>query len=72
VEELLFYLKFQKLPEDDVQVERIARQAKMYVLIDGELYHRREGESNTVASPGNKARPFWPTFTEGSAPTTWH
>jgi hypothetical protein len=40
------YLKFQELPEDDVQVERIARQAKMYVLIDGELYRRREWESN--------------------------
>jgi hypothetical protein len=31
VEELVQYLKFQELPEDDVQAERIARQAKMYV-----------------------------------------
>jgi hypothetical protein len=37
------YLKFQELPEDNVQAERIDRQAKMYVLIDGELYRRREG-----------------------------
>jgi hypothetical protein len=71
-EELVRYLKFQELPEDDVQAEWIARQAKMYVLIDGKLYRCREGESNSAASPENKARPFWPTFTEGSAPTTWH
>ena len=26
------------LPEDDHEAERVARRAKLYVLIDGELY----------------------------------
>ena len=30
------------LPEDDHEAERVARRAKLYVLIDGELYRRRE------------------------------
>ena len=30
------------LPEDDHEAERLARRAKLYVLIDGELYRRRE------------------------------
>jgi hypothetical protein len=42
-EELVRYLKFQELSKDDVQAERIARQAKMYVLIDGGLYRCYEG-----------------------------
>jgi hypothetical protein len=56
---------------NDVQAERIARQAKMYMLINGELYRRREGESNFIASPGKKARPFKLTSMGGSTPTTW-
>jgi hypothetical protein len=43
VEELVQYVKFQELPAYDVQAERIARQAKMYILIDGELYRCHEG-----------------------------
>jgi hypothetical protein len=43
----------------------------MYVLIDDELYRHREGGVKLRCTPGNKARPFWPTFTDGSAPTTW-
>ena len=30
------------LPEDDAEAERVARQAKMYVLVDGNIYRRRE------------------------------
>ena len=30
------------LPEDDHAAEKVAHQAKLYVLIDGELYRRRE------------------------------
>ena len=30
------------LPEDDHDAERVARQAKLYVMIDGELYRRRD------------------------------
>jgi hypothetical protein len=30
----------------------------MYMLIDGELYRRREEELRSIASPRNKARPF--------------
>ena len=41
-EELLQYLQHGLLPGDDNEAERIARQAKMYVLIDGDLYRRRE------------------------------
>jgi hypothetical protein len=42
MKEMVQYLKFQELPEHDVRVERIACQAKMYVLIDGKLYQHRE------------------------------
>lgn len=40
--EILRYLRHQALPDDDVLAECIARQAKMYVLVDGELHRRRE------------------------------
>ena len=30
------------LPEDDHEAKRVARQAKLYVLIDGELYRRHD------------------------------
>ena len=36
------YMVDHVLPEDDHEAERVARQAKLYVLIDGELYRRRE------------------------------
>ena len=39
---LLRYIRDHVLPEDDAEVERIARQAKMYVLVDGDIYRRRE------------------------------
>ncbi|MBI0384775.1 hypothetical protein JBE27_53095 [Streptomyces albiflaviniger] len=32
----------QAVPDDDKRAERVARQAKMYALIDGDLYRRRE------------------------------
>ena len=40
--DLLKYLQDQFLPEDDREAEHVARQAKMYVLIDGDLYRRGE------------------------------
>lgn len=40
--ELLRYLQDCSLPEDDKEAEHVARQAKMYVLIDGDLYRQRE------------------------------
>lgn len=36
------HLYNQDLPKDDSKAERIARQAKMYILIYGDLYRRRE------------------------------
>jgi len=32
------YLKEKFLPEDDATAERIARQSKRYVMVDGDLY----------------------------------
>jgi hypothetical protein len=51
-EELLQYVKYQALPDDDVQVARIACQAKMYVLINSELYRRHEGGVKLHCIPG--------------------
>lgn len=34
------FLKENILPEDDTITERIARQSKCYVMIDGDLYRR--------------------------------
>ena len=36
------YMQDHALPEDDAKAERVARQAKMYVLVDGDIYRRRE------------------------------
>jgi hypothetical protein len=36
------YVKDYELPEDNVQAKCVAQQAKMYVLVDGGLYRRRE------------------------------
>ena len=41
IEEIKDYLKGGDLPEEDVEVERIARQAKSYCLYGEELYHKR-------------------------------
>jgi hypothetical protein len=38
--ELLRYLRDHTLPQDDKQAKRIARQARMDALVDGELYRR--------------------------------
>ena len=32
------------LPEDDHEAEQVARRAELYILIDGELYRRRENK----------------------------
>ena len=40
--DLLRYIRDHVLPEDDAEAERIARQAKMHVLVDGDIYRRRE------------------------------
>jgi hypothetical protein len=41
-EHIIRYLQDKVVPDDDTQAERIARQAKMNVLIDGDLYMRWE------------------------------
>lgn len=38
VDDIIKFLRGQELPDDDGGVERVARQAKMYVLVDGELH----------------------------------
>jgi hypothetical protein len=40
--ELRRYIQDHAPPEDEKEVERVARQYKMYVLIDGALYRRQE------------------------------
>ena len=40
--DIVKYMVEHVLPEDDHEAERVARRAKLYVLIDGELYRRRE------------------------------
>ena len=39
--DILRYVRDHILPEDDKEAERVARQAKMYTIIDGDLYRRR-------------------------------
>ena len=36
------YMQDRALPEDDAEAEGVARQAKMYVLVDGNIYRRCE------------------------------
>jgi len=38
------YLKEKFLPEDDATAERIARQSKRYIMVDGDLYRRNTDE----------------------------
>ena len=40
--DIVKYIMEHVLPEDDHDAERVARQAKLYVMIDGELYRRRD------------------------------
>ena len=40
--DIVKYIMEHALPEDDHDAERVARQAKLYVMIDGELYRRRD------------------------------
>ena len=40
--ELVDHLQNRILPEDDVNAERVAHQDKMYTIIDGEIYQKRE------------------------------
>ena len=37
-QDIVKYMVEHVLPEDDHEAERVARQAKLYILIDGELY----------------------------------
>ena len=41
-QDIVKYMVEHVLPEDDHEAERVARQAKLYVVINGELYRRRE------------------------------
>ena len=38
VQDIVKYMVQHVLPEDDHEAERVACQAKLYILIDGELY----------------------------------
>ena len=37
-QDIIKYMTEHALPEDNHDAERVARQAKLYILIDGELY----------------------------------
>ena len=41
-QDIIKYMVEHVLPEDNHEAERVARQAKLYVLINGELYRQRE------------------------------
>ena len=41
-QDIVKYMTEHTLPADDHEAEKVARQAKLYVLIDGELYRRRD------------------------------
>ena len=40
--DMMRFMRDRVLPEDDAEAERVARQAKMYTLIDGDIYRRPE------------------------------
>ena len=41
-QDIVKYMTEHTLPADDHEAEKVARRAKLYVLIDGDLYRRRE------------------------------
>jgi hypothetical protein len=62
---LLQYLKYQALPDDDVQAERIAHQAKMYLLINDEFCRHREGGVKLRCIPQEQGQALLEDIHEG-------
>ena len=52
--DLLQHIRDHVLPEDDAEAERITRQAKMYVLVDGESTGGVSAGSSSSASQKKK------------------
>ena len=60
-----WFLKHKYLPDDIKAAERVARQAKMYILIDGELYRCRENGVKLRCIPGEEGRGLLREIHEG-------
>ena len=58
------------LPEDDHEAERVARQAKLYVLIDGELYRRHDNGVKLCCIPQEQGQALLKDIHEGTCSTT--
>jgi hypothetical protein len=58
------------LPLDQAEARRLARRAKTFVLIDGEMYKCSPSGCSCGASPKRRARIFFRRFTQGLAATT--
>ena len=65
------FLKHKYLPDDVQAAERVARQAKLYTLIDGELYRRRENGVKLPCIPEEEGRGSCGRYTRGCVPAMW-
>ena len=55
-QDIVKYMMEHSLPADDHEAEKVARRAKLYVLIDGELYRRRDNGVNLRCIPLEQGR----------------
>ena len=63
---IIKYMTEYALPEDDQEAERVAHQAKLYVLIDGELYRRRDNGGKLRCIPQEQGRALLKDIHEGT------
>ena len=50
-QDIVKYMTEHTLPTDDHEAEKVARRAKLYVLIDGDLYRRRDNRVKLQCIP---------------------
>jgi hypothetical protein len=62
----------EELPSDRAEARRVARMAKSFALVDGELYKRAISASCSDAYPSPRGASSSGTFTRGSAAITPH
>ena len=60
------YMTEHALPEDDHEAEQVARQAKLYVLIDDELYRRRDNGVKLRCIPQDQGQALLNDIHEGT------
>ena len=64
--DIVKYMTEHALPEDDHDAERVARQAKIYVMIDGELYRRHDNGVKLRCIPREQGQVLLKDIHEGT------